>query len=39
MYDPIQDGTAKSTQDVTSNEAKPSILYANRVHGYWQLKR
>ncbi len=36
MYDPIQDGTAKSTQDVTSK--KPSV-YANLVHGYWKLKQ
>ncbi len=38
MYDPIQDGIAKSTQNVSNNEAKPPGRYANLVHSYWELK-
>ena len=38
MYDPIQDGIAKTTQDVTNNEAKPPSHLSNLVHSYWELK-
>ena len=38
MYDPIQDGIAKTTQSVTHEEAKPPNHLSNLVHSFWELK-
>ena len=38
MYDPIQDGIAKSIQSVTHQEAAPPTNLSELVHSFWELK-
>ena len=38
MYDPIQDGIAKTTESVMHQEAKPPSHLSNLVHSFWELK-
>jgi AraC-like DNA-binding protein len=38
MYDPIQDGIARTAHAVRYAEAKPPSAYADVVHCYWELR-
>jgi len=38
MYDPVQDGIAKTTKSVTYTEAKPLKDLSGLVHNFWELK-
>ena len=38
MYDPIQDGIAKTIQAVHHKEEKPPGIFSSLVHSFWELK-
>jgi len=38
MYDPIQDGIAKTVQSVSYTQAKPPSALSELVHNFWELK-
>jgi AraC-like DNA-binding protein len=38
MYDPIQDGIGKKVLSVSYKEEKPSSIFSNLVHNFWELK-
>jgi len=38
MYDPVQDGIAKTTRSVAHTEIKPPSALADVVHSFWELR-